>query len=62
MKKAKGKVRGKFLAALMHYGVNHNKYGKLKWTIQEKYGRRTNEYPESTEVVLILNAYVPPSG
>ena len=59
MKKVKGKVWGKFLAALMLYGMNHDKYGKLRWTIQEKYVRGTNEYPESNKVVLILNAYVP---
>jgi hypothetical protein len=63
MKKAKKKVREKFLAALMLDGANYDKYGNLKRSIQENYVTRTSEYPVSPEVVLrILNAYVPPPG
>ncbi len=63
LKKAKKKVREKFLAALMLDRVNHDKYGNLNRSIQENYVTRTSKYPVSPEVVLrILNAYVPPAG
>jgi hypothetical protein len=63
LKKAKKKVREKFLAALMLDGANHDKYGDLKRSIQENYVTGMSKYPVSLEVVLrILNAYVPPAG
>ncbi len=63
LKKARKKVREKFLAALMLDGANRDKYGNLKRSIQENYVTRMSKYPVSPEVVLrILNAYVPPAG
>jgi hypothetical protein len=63
LKKAKKKVREKFLTALMLDGANHDKYGNLKRSIQENYVTGTSKYPVSPEVVLrILNAYKPPAG
>ncbi len=63
MKKAKKKVREKFLAAMMLNGANYDKYGNLKRSIQENYVTGTSKYPVIPEVVLhILNAYVPPKG
>ncbi len=63
LKKAKKKVQEKFLAALMLDGVNCDKCGNLKRSMQENYVTGTSKYPVSPEVVMcILNAYVPPAG
>jgi hypothetical protein len=63
LRKAKKKVREKFLAALMLDGVNCDKYGDLKRSIQENYVAGTSKYPVSLELVLrILNAYLSPAG
>jgi hypothetical protein len=63
MKKAKTKVREKFLAALMLDGASRDKYGNFKRGIQENYVTGMSEYHVSPEVVLrILNASIPPPG
>jgi hypothetical protein len=61
-KEAKKIIQDKFLAALMLSGANCVRYGDLKRSMAEDYVTGTNEYPESSEVVLhIINTYIPPA-